>query len=457
MSGPTTMKLGVFLQGAGHHMAAWRMAEAAPDAGLRFDHFAHLAAVAEQGRLDMVFLADFAAVTETDLASGGRSAFPAHLEPITLLGALAAVTSRIGLVGTMTTSYNEPYQIARQFAGLDRVSSGRAGWNLVTSTFEAEAANFSRTAASSHAERYTRALECGTVVQRLWDSWESDALVLDTVGGRFFDPSKVHRADHKGPHFQVKGPLTIPPSPQGRPVLVQAGSSEDGIRVGARLAEVVFTAQSFSEAQHYYGRIKDEAASCGRRTDGVKVMPGFAFAVATTEHEARARFAKLQSLISPVMAMRRLSSIAGNYDFRSHDIDGPFPDLDWERTTGQRSRLKLLVDRAHAEGWTIRQTANWIAGTKGHNLVVGAPEQIADEMERWFREGAADGFNLMPLTLPGDLIAFVELVLPELRRRKLFRAEYEGKTLRENLGLPRPANVFIGDKPGKRIPAGTGT
>lgn len=442
MSGPNTMKLGVFLQGAGHHMAAWRMAEARPDAGLRFDHFARLATVAEQGRLDMVFLADFAAVTEADLDSGGRSAFPAHLEPITLLGALASVTTRIGLVGTMTTSYNEPYLIARQFAGLDQVSGGRAGWNLVTSTFEGEAANFSRMASSSHAERYSRALECGTVVQYLWDSWEQDALLLDTGAGLFFDPSKVHKVSHKGRHFSVKGPLTIPPSPQGRPVLVQAGSSEDGIRVGARLAEVVFTAQSFSEAQHYYHRIKSEAARYERRPEDVKVMPGLAFVVAKTEHDAQARFARLQSLISPELAMQRLSSIAGNYDFSAHDVDGSFPELDWEQTTGQRSRLKLLVDRARAEGWTIRQAANWIAGTKGHNLVVGAPEQIADEMEKWFREGAADGFNLMPLTLPGDLIAFINLVVPELRRRKLFREEYEGKTLRENLGLPSPRNVF---------------
>lgn len=439
------MKLGVFLQAAGHHMAAWRMEEAPPDAGLRFDHFAQLATLAEQARLDMVFLADFAAVTDADLSCGGKSAFPAHLEPITLLGALASVTRRIGLVGTMTTSYNEPYQIARQFAGLDQVSGGRAGWNLVTSTFEAEAANFSRTAASSHADRYARALECGDVVRRLWDSWEPSALVLDPVSGQFFDPTKVHKLDHSGPHFSVKGPLTIPPSPQGRPVLVQAGSSEDGIRVGARLAEVIFTAQSFAEARDFYSRIKREAVRCGRRPDDVKVMPGFAFVVAATEHEARARFDRLQSLISPEMALQRLSSIAGNHHFSSHDIDGPFPDLDWERTVGQRSRLKLLLDRARAEGWTIRQAANWIAGTKGHNLVVGSARQIVDEMEKWFREGAADGFNLMPLTLPGDLRAFTELVIPELRRRKLFREEYEGTTLRQNLGLALPRNSFVGD------------
>lgn len=441
------MRIGVFLQGAGHHMAAWRMAEAPPDAGLRFDHFARLTTLSEQACLDMVFLADFAAVTDADLASNGLSAFPAHLEPITLLGALASVTSRIGLVGTMTTSYNEPYQIARQFAGLDQVSGGRAGWNLVTSTFEAEAANFSRSTAGTHADRYSRALECGDVVRRLWDSWERDALVLDTVSGQFFDPSKVHRVEHKGAHFSVRGPLTVPPSPQQRPVLVQAGSSEDGIHVGARLAEVVFTAQSFSEAKEFYSRLKAEAKRCGRHPDDVKVMPGFAFVVGRTQSEAQTRFERLQSLIDPEMAMQRLSSISGNYDFTSHDVDGPFPNLDWEQTTGQRSRLKLLVDRAHAQGWTIRQAANWIAGTKGHNLVVGTPARLADEMEKWFREGAADGFNLMPLTLPGDLACFIELVLPELRRRGLFRKEYEGKTLRENLGLPLPPNVFAAARP----------
>lgn len=441
------MKIGVFLQGAGHHMAAWRMAESPPDSGVRFDHFARLATLSEKACLDMVFLADFAAVTDADLASGGRSAFPAHLEPITLLGALAAVTSRIGLVGTMTTSYNEPYQIARQFAGLDQVSCGRAGWNLVTSTFEAEAANFRRLTADSHADRYARALECGDVVRRLWDSWEPDALVLDMAAGQFFNPSRVHKVEHRGPHFSVRGPLTVPPSPQRRPVLVQAGSSEDGIRVGARLAEVVFTAQSFIEAKDFYNRIKSEAVRCGRHPDDLKVMPGFAFVVGKTERDARARFDRLQSLISPEMAMQRLSSISGNYDFSLHDIDGPFPELDWEQTTGQRSRLKLLVERAHAEGWTIRQAAYWIAGTKGHNLVVGSPETIADEMEKWFREGAADGFNLMPLTLPGDLVAFVELVLPHLRRRKLFREEYEGRTLRENLGLPLPTNIFAAKRP----------
>lgn len=447
MSHSSGMKIGVFLQGTGHHMAAWRMAEAPPDAGLRFEHFSRLATLSEQGCLDMVFLADFAAVTDADLASGGRSAFPAHLEPITLLGALAAVTSRIGLVGTMTTSYNEPYQIARQFAGLDQISGGRAGWNLVTSTFDAEASNFSRSTAASHAERYARALECGDVVRKLWDSWEGDALVLDTASGQFFDPSRVHRVEHKGAHFSVKGPLTVPPSPQRRPVLVQAGSSEDGIRVGARLAEVVFTAQVFSEARDFYGRIKGEAVRCGRHLDDVKVMPGFAFVLGKTDGDARARFERLQGLISPEVAMQRLSSISGNYDFSPHDIDGAFPDLNWEQTTGQRSRLKLLVDRAHAEGWTIRQAANWIAGTKGHNLVVGTPTRIADEMEKWFREGAADGFNLMPLTLPGDLVSFIELVLPELRRRKLFRNEYEGRTLRENLGLPLPSNSFVAARP----------
>lgn len=344
----------------------------------------------------------------------------------------------------MTTSYNEPYQIARQFAGLDKLSGGRAGWNLVTSTFDAEAANFSRGAARSHAERYARALECGEVVRRLWDTWEGDALVGNVEAGQFFDPTKVHRVDHTGPHFSVKGPLTIPPSPQGRPVLVQAGSSEDGIRLGARLAEVVFTAQSFGEAQDFYSRIKNEAVRCGRPRGDLKVMPGFAFVVARTEHDAHLRFDRLQSLISPDVAMQRLSSISGNYDFSAHDIDDAFPELDWEKTTGQRSRLKLLVDRAHAQDWTIRQAANWIAGTKGHNLVVGSPEQIADEMEKWFREGAADGFTLMPLTLPGDLVAFSELVIPELRRRKLFRQEYEGATLRESLGLPVPANIFAG-------------
>lgn len=447
MDGKREMKIGVFLQAAGHHLAAWRMAEVAPDAGLRFEHFARLATIAEQAKFDMVFLADFAAVTDADLNSRGQSAFPAHLEPITLLGALASVTQRIGLVGTMTASYNEPYQIARQFAGLDRVSGGRAGWNLVTSTFDAEATNFSRSAASSHAERYARALECGDVVRRLWDSWEQDALVLDTVSGRFFDPAKVHKVDYKGVHFSVKGPLTIPPSPQLRPVLVQAGSSEDGIRLGARLAEVIFTAQSFDEAQEFYRRIKSEAVRCGRNTEDVKVMPGFAFVVAQTESDARARFSKLQSLICPEVAMQRLSSISGNYDFSRHDIDGPFPELDWERTPGQRSRLKLLVDRARTQGWTIREAANWVAGTKGHNLMVGTGHQIADEMEKWFREGAADGFNLMPLTLPGDLLSFTELVLPELRSRKLFRKEYEGASLRENLGLPLPTNYFNSKSP----------
>jgi FMN-dependent oxidoreductase (nitrilotriacetate monooxygenase family) len=276
--------------------------------------------------------------------------------------------------------------------------------------------------------------------------------VLNIETGQFFDPARVHRVDHKGPHFSVKGPLTIPPSRQRRPVLVQAGSSEDGIRLGARLAEVVFTAQSFREAQEFYGQIKSEAVRCGRSPDDVKVMPGFAFVVARTADDARARFAKLQSLISPEMAMQRMSSISGNYDFSAHDIDGPFPELDWERTAGQRSRLKSLVDRARAHGWTIRQAANWIAGTKGHTLLVGTARQIADEMEKWFHEGAADGFNLMPLTLPADLVSFAELVLPELRRRKLFREDYEGSTLRENLGLPAPTNCFatgllVGQRP----------
>lgn len=434
------IKLGAFLTATGQHIAAWRHPEVPADAGINLQEYISIVRLAEHGKFDMMFLADNAGIWDRELESDGRSSRAAYFEPITLLSALAAVTTNIGLVATATTTFNEPYNVARKYASLDHLSGGRAGWNLVTSANEAEAYNFGFDVHVAHADRYARAKEFAEVVLGLWDSWEDDALLFDKKGGRFFDPEKLHMLNHKGQRFQVRGPLNVPRTPQGRPIVVQAGSSDAGMDLAAWCADVVFTAQpSLSDGIAFYDELKGRVEKAGRPRDDLKIMPGLSPVVGRTREEAQGRFQELQELIDPIVGLGLLSSMAG-HDLKGYPIDEPFPDLP-DSDTG-KGRLKVLRDTAQRENMTIRQLYTRIAGTRGHNLVVGTAEDIADQMEEWFRADAADGFNIMPQSLPGSLSDFVELVIPELRRRGLFRSEYEGKTLRENLGLSWPTTRF---------------
>ncbi|MCH5557376.1 LLM class flavin-dependent oxidoreductase [Pseudomonas syringae] len=434
------MKLGAFLMATGHHVAAWRHPDVPADAGLDFKHYRHVARVAEAAKFDALFVADSVAAATGDIAS--RMARSDHFEPLTLLSALSAVTEHIGLIATATTTYNEPYHVARKFASLDHLSGGRAGWNLVTSDAAAEAQNFGRAEHVGHAERYSRAREFHQVVTGLWDSWADDAFTRDKASGEYYDPAKMHVLDHQGEHFRVKGPLNVARSPQGQPVVVQAGSSEVGRDLAAQTAEVVFTAQtSLASAQAFYADIKGRLRAFGRDADSLKIMPGVFIVVAETEALAKAKFESFQELVEPQVGVALLGRMLGNFDLSGYPLDGPLPELPLT-DSGQRSRQKLLTELADQENLTLAQLGRRIAGGRGHYSLIGTPEQIADELQRWFEQGAADGFNVLVPHLPGGLEDVAQLLVPELQRRGLFRAEYEGTTLRENLGLQRPAYRF---------------
>lgn len=447
MSRPSRqIKLGAFLMQTGHHIAAWRHPDAQADAPINFRHYADLARRAEAAKFDAVFLADSVGVRNTDLPSLSRTARSDHFEPLTLLSALAAVTEKIGLIATVSTTYNEPYHVARKFASLDHISGGRSGWNLVTSSGQGEAQNFNLDEHVEHARRYARAAEFHDVVLGLWDSWEDDAFLRDKASGQYFDPDKLHPLNHRGEHFSVRGPLNVSRSPQGRPVVVQAGASPAGRDLAARTAEVIFVAhQTFDEAQAFYRDIKGRAAAYGRDPDDIKIMPGIFPVIGRTQAEAEEKFARLQDLIHPVVGVQLLSNMIGGFDLSRYPVDGPLPDI--PETNGGKSRQQLLIDLARRDGLTIRQLYLRIAGARGHQQVVGTPESVADQLQQWFEEEGADGFNIMSPWLPGGLDDFIELALPELRRRGLFRTEYEGNTLRQHLGLARPAHRGLESAP----------
>ncbi|WP_440856586.1 LLM class flavin-dependent oxidoreductase [Pseudomonas syringae] len=434
------MKLGAFLMATGHHVAAWRHPEVPADAGLDFKHYRHVARVAEAAKFDALFVADSVAAATGDIAS--CMARSDHFEPLTLLSALSAVTEHIGLIATATTTYNEPYHVARKFASLDHLSGGRAGWNLVTSDAAAEAQNFGRAEHVGHAERYSRAREFHQVVTGLWDSWADDAFTRDKASGEYYDPGRLHVLNHQGEHFSVKGPLNVARSPQGQPVVVQAGSSEVGRDLAAQTAEVVFTAQtSLASAQAFYADLKGRLSAYGRAVDSLKIMPGVFIVVAETEALAKAKFESFQELVEPRVGVALLGRMLGNFDLSGYPLDGPLPELPLT-DSGQRSRQKLLTELADQENLTLAQLGRRIAGGRGHYSLIGTPEQLADELQRWFEQGAADGFNVLVPHLPGGLEDVAQLLVPELQRRGLFRTEYEGTTLRENLGLQRPAYRF---------------
>jgi alkanesulfonate monooxygenase len=424
------------MRGLGYHPSAWRDPEVPPDGSVDVKYAIRVAQTAERGLFDFVFLADHAAIVEHDLPKGvfGRHHSDiAEFEPLTLLSALSQVTSHVGLIATASTTLHQPYQLARQFLSIDHLSGGRAGWNVVTSSRDAEAQNFGEDKILEKHSRYERAKEALDVAFELWDSWEEDAFPRDRKSGIFFDPAKMHRADHVGKYFRVRGPLTLPRSPQGRPVIAQAGASADGADFAASVADIIYALQTrFEDAQINYKATKERIAGLGRNPDHVKILPGLLPVVARTTEEAQAKYKRLLSYLDPLVGLERLTRWFG--DLSGHDLDGPLPDLRPDVRPVSRADLNLRLAREH--NWTIRQLYESTVISHGHHVAIGSPTDIADEMERWIKEGAADGFNIVPAVLPSGVDDFVDLVVPELQRRKLFRTEYEGATLRENLGLP---------------------
>ena len=436
---PNKLHLNAFLMSVGHHEASWRLPESDPYAGWSVRHYQNLARIAERGKLDSLFLAD------SPVQQGDPGQRPTgKLEPTVLLTALAAVTDHIGLIATASTSYNEPYNLARRFASLDHVSGGRAGWNIVTTAGVDAARNFGLDDVPAHKERYERADEFVDVSTKLWDSWADDAIVADKTAGVHADAAKVRRIGHTGRFFRVEGALTLPRSPQGYPLLVQAGSSQDGRAFAARWAEAVFTAQqTLDEARAFYADLKKRAAAYGRDPDGIKILPGIVPVIADTAADAAELDHELERLISPEYAKRQLAQ-RFKLDPDALDLDGPLPaDLPSEdEIEGAKSRYTLIVDLARRENLTVRQLIGRLGGGRGHRTFTGTPVQVADAIEEWFDNGAADGFNIMPPVLPSGLETFVDKVVPILRERGRFRTEYTGRTLREHYGLPRPVNQY---------------
>jgi FMN-dependent oxidoreductase (nitrilotriacetate monooxygenase family) len=435
MTKSRTIKLGFILHGVGRTWNDWRHPERDVNASTDFAHYRKQAQLAERGKFDFLFVADSLSITEKSSPH-----YLNRFEPITILSALAATTSHIGLVATLTVSYSEPFNVARQFASLDHLSGGRAGWNVVTSWLGDTAANFSKTEHPAHDVRYRIASEYLDVVQGLWDSWEDDAHVADKESGVFVDPDKLHRLDHKGEFFQVRGPLNIKRGPQGQPVIFQAGASDDGRNFAARRAEAIFAAATtYEDGVSYYADVKARAKGFGRDAEKLLVLPGIAPIVGTSDEDAEARYRELVSLESVDTGLGFLSRSFNDHDFRQYDLNAPFPDVEHIGLNSQQSATKRILAEVRAENLTLRQVVERLATPRG--AFVGSPEKVADELQHWFEDGAADGFVIFE-PLPGQLELFVERVVPILQARGLFREEYEGETFRDRLGLPKAANRY---------------
>ncbi|HVW44356.1 MAG TPA: LLM class flavin-dependent oxidoreductase [Amycolatopsis sp.] len=426
----------LFIHDTGHHEASWRLPESDALSHVDVEYYERLARTAEDAGFDSVFFAD------SPVLWGDPGRRPSgRLEPTLLLAALARATSRIGLIATASTSYNEPYNLARRFASLDHISGGRAGWNIVTTAGDEAARNFGLAGQPAHADRYERAAEFVDVSRKLWDSWTDDAVVADKERGVHAEASRVRAIGHDGKHFAVRGPLNVPRSPQGHPLLVQAGSSEDGKDFAARYADAVFTAQpTLAEGQAFYADVKSRAAAFGRDPGSVKILPGIVPVLGTTEEEARALDAELDRLIVPRYAVEQLAKqlrVPADRLALDEPLPAELPSED--EIEGAKSRYTLIVTLARRENLTVRQLIGRLGGGRGHRTFTGTPEQVADTIEHWFTNGAADGFNVMPAVLPSGLSSFVDSVVPILRSRGLFRKEYETTTLRGHYGLERPA------------------
>lgn len=425
---PRQLRLGLFVQALGHHVGGWR-AEGAKGSPTDIDWFTWIAKKAEEGKFDMFFVGDALATSVHRLPST-----MSRLEPLTLLSALAVQTKHIGLAATASTTFDEPFHLARALCSVDHISRGRGAWNVVTSFSLDAARNFSREDLPSHADRYEMAREFLDVAFKLWDGWEEGAIVREKDTGRYSDESKIHPANHKGKHFQVQGPLNIARSPQGRPVIIEAGSSPAGQQLAAQTAEVVFTAaSSLEEGQAFYQSQKQFVRDAGRQPDHLLILPGVMPIVGRTREEAQEVWNQLNELVDIDNGIEQLSARFG-VDMTAYPLDGPVPEI--PATEGSQSRVKLLTELAARENLTLRQLAAVAAGSRGHRVVVGTAEDIADDFQHWLEQGGADGFNIMPAVLPDQLELFVELVIPELQRRGLFRTDYQYSTLRENLGLP---------------------
>ncbi|MFG1237603.1 LLM class flavin-dependent oxidoreductase [Xanthobacter autotrophicus DSM 597] len=425
------MHFGLFLLGTGSHIAGWRV----PGAVNTFEDIEavrRIAATAERGLFDLIFMGD-----NLNADPAAHPSYTARLEPLTLLSAIAGATTHIGLGGTVSTTYSDPYTVARAFASLDHISGGRAVWNAVTTAAPAAAANFG-TLHPDHSKRYEIAGEFLDVVKGLWDCWADDAIVANRETGLYIDPAKVKALDHEGEFFKVKGPLNISRAPQGHPIISQAGGSEPGQQLAARTADIVFAVvQDMAEAQAGYKSLKDRLPAFGRRPEDVTVLPGVMPVVGRTAQEAREKLAELMRFVDAKNALGMLSERFGT-DMSAYDLDGPIPDLPEADT--YKSFTGVMLAKAKREGGTLRDVYNMVAAARGHWVLVGSAEEVADTLQLWFESGAADGFNVMPPYFPGAFDDFVDLVIPILQQRGLFRTEYEGPTLRHLLGLERPAN-----------------
>ncbi|TCK19729.1 FMN-dependent oxidoreductase (nitrilotriacetate monooxygenase family) [Ancylobacter aquaticus] len=433
--------LNVFVPTTGHHEASWLYSGSQPERLTDVDYYREIAAIAERGKFDSLFLADQLAIGRSvkHVAQG-------KLEPLTLLSALAGSTSHIGLIATASTTYSEPYNLARQFASLDHISGGRAGWNIVTSWSAEAAGNFGLDQRNSHTDRYRRATEYVEVVHKLWDSWEDDARVLDRTRGIYADTARIHAIDHQGETFRVRGPLDVPRSPQGNPVLVQAGSSDEGRGFAARYAEAIFTAQQdLSEAKDFYADVKRRALAFGRDPDDIKILPGLSPILGSTDTEARALEEELDDLTLPVVGLKHLSQRFDGFDFSVFPLDERIPIEAFPRpetVQGAQSRSQVILNIVEREKPTLRQLLRRLAGGRGHKVLAGTPKAVANHIQLWVEQRAADGFNIMPAFMPGGLSAFVDEVVPILQARGLFRRDYTGRTLREHYGLTRPESRY---------------
>lgn len=433
------MRLGSFLAGTGSNMASWRHPNAVADGPINLNYYRELTRKAEAAKLDFVFFGDGLYISEKS-----HPIFLNRFEPLTLLAALAMDTTHIGLAATLSTSYSDPFTVARQFASIDHISNGRAGWNIVTSPLEGSALNYSKPEHPEHDLRYRMADEFVEITKGLWDSWEDDAFTRDKESGVFFDPEKMHRLNHTGEFFSVQGPLNISRSKQGRPVLIQAGSSEAGKNFASKMADAVFTGQSSLEgAAEFYRDIKERAAKHGRSRDETLILPGCAPIVGRTPEEAEEKYQEIANLVVIDHALNYLGRYFNDMDFSPYGLDDPFPELGdfarngWESTT---DRIKKLVKD---ENLTLRQMA--LRSTTPKHPFIGTPEHVAGTMQSWFEAGAADGFMMNAAVLPDGFNDFIDHVLPILKDRGLFRTEYEADTLHGNLGLPKPANRYTAE------------
>jgi FMN-dependent oxidoreductase (nitrilotriacetate monooxygenase family) len=447
MSSPTsdsarrTLHLNAFLMSTGHHEASWRLPESDPRSSTNVEHYKQLARTAERGKLDSIFFAD------SPVLFGEVGRRPAgKLEPTVLLTAIAGATEHIGLIATASTTYNDPFNLARRFASVDWVSGGRAGWNVVTTAGPDAARNFGVDDQPAHAVRYERAAEFIEVSKKLWDSWEDDAVLADKTNGVWADSERIRTIDHEGKHFKVRGPLNVARPPQGHPLIVQAGSSVDGKDLAARYADAVFTAhQTLADGQDFYRDLKNRTAAAGRDPETIKILPGIVPVIGATPEEAQALERELDRLIKPEYARIQLAKTL-RVAPEDLPLDRQLPDdLPGEdEIEGAKSRYTLIVQLARREKLTVRELIGRLGGGRGHRTFTGTPVQVADAIQEWFNGGAADGFNIMAPVLPSGLETFVDQVVPILQDRGLFRTEYTGRTLREHYGLERPGNQYAG-------------